>query len=54
MFTLFTSLTPNVFTDQIIADCVWIAKSKDMLASLGVKNRANEVLPLCIVNNERF
>lgn len=48
------SLTPNSITNQIIANCVRIAKSQTMLASLGVTNLANKVLPPGIVDDERF
>lgn len=54
MCALFAILTLEAITDQIIADCMRIAKSKAILASLGVTNLANEVLHQCIVNDDRF
>lgn len=50
----FASLTTNVVTDQIIVDYVRVEKSKDIIASLGVINLVNEVMPLHIVSDKRL
>lgn len=48
------SLTLESITDQIIADYVWLAKSKEFCSSLDMANLANDVLPTRIANDEWF
>lgn len=48
------SLTLNTITDQIIVDCILIAKSRQLCASLGVINLAKEMFLARIAADERF
>lgn len=52
--TFLACLEHGTISNKVIVDNVRIAKSKDMLASLGVTNLANELLPSHIVNDPRF
>lgn len=54
MYTSFSSLEHDTVTNKIIADYIRIAKSKDMMASLGMTNLVKEVLPPRMVNGVRF
>lgn len=49
-----SSLTTETITDEIIADCIRMAKSKTFCTSIGVTNLAKNVLPDRIANDERF
>lgn len=54
MPAFFVSLEPRAITDEVIVDCARIAKVKDVLASIGVIDLANEMLPSYIVDDPRF
>lgn len=54
MHAFLACLIPNFVTDQIIVDCVRIAKSKELRASLGMSNLANKVILPHIVNDKRY